>query len=137
MRSTIYVVCARIDDAGELIPDSERTYRIDRIDSARRIEHIVFEIPAGFDVNAFRKLPFQIGPSAIDCTFSIPEQLSGSFPALTCGKGSFEEDGLIWHIDAADLDSAAAWAIAYGIRPLAPEELVSAWRARLSEVAHG
>ena len=139
VRSTLYVVCALVDVNGNLLPKSERTYRIDRIDDVRRIDSISFEIPADFDVNSFRKLPFQIGEGSIPCTFSVPGWATGTIMAAAWGKGSFtstDDDCTIWEIDAADVDAAAAWAIAYGIRPLAPEELVRSWKARLEEAAH-
>lgn len=140
IRSTLYVVCALIDEEGALRAGSERTYRIDRIARARRIDHVAFEIPEDFDVNAFRKLPFQIGSASIPCSFFVPAELSASLSVASFGKGTLSpaDSGEVWEIEAADLDAAAAWAIAYGIRPLAPEGLVAAWRARLVEaVRHG
>lgn len=140
IRSTLYVVCSLIDENGTLAAGSERTYRLDRISRAQRLDHIAFEIPGDFDADSFRKLPFQIGPASIACSFSIPIELCGALSVASYGKGTFTRTGTgtIWEIEAADLDAAAAWAIAYGIRPLAPEALVAAWRARLQEaMRHG
>ena len=139
LRSVLYVVCARIDADGTLVPGSERTYRVDRISSAKRLERLSFEVPASFDVRAFRKLPFQMGSEAIACAFFVPEAVSSQVAAASYGKGTFlpAEGGTLWQVDAASLDDAAAWAIAFGIRPTAPQELISAWRARLEEAAHG
>ena len=138
LRSVLYVVCATVDDNGNLLPKSERTYRIDRIEKAKLVPRISFEIPRDFDVNAFRRLPFQIGDASVPCTFFVPDQLVGSVAASTFSKGVFSgtDGGVRWDIDAADIDAAAAWAIAAGVRPLQPEELVCAWRARLGEAAH-
>lgn len=139
LRSVLYVVCAIVGDDGELVPRSERTFRIDRISSARKAERLHYDMPAGFDVNDFRKLPFQIGDDELSCSFLVPDDLAGAVSAASYGKGTLSpaEGGMVWTIDAASVDDAAAWAIAYGIRPLEPEALVDAWRARLEEVLHG
>jgi aconitate hydratase len=100
---------------------------------------LTVEMPASFDVNDFRKLPFQIGDDELSCSFLVPDDLAGAVSAASYGKGTLSpaEGGMVWTIDAANVDDAAAWAIAYGIRPLEPEALVEAWRARLEEVLHG
>ena len=140
VRTILYVVCATVDDAGELVAGSERTYRIDRIQRAQRVDHVAFEIPDGFDLGFFRKLPFQIGPTVATCTFSIPERSLRPFQRVRCGKGALSpaDDGMVWEVEASDIDAAAGWAIANGIAPLSPEWLVDAWRARLEEaMLHG
>ena len=140
VRSILYVVCATVDDAGELVAGSERTYRIDRIQRAQRVDHVAFEIPEGFDLGFFRKLPFQIGPTVATCAFSIPEKLVEPFQRVRCGKGVLSpvDGGMVWEVEASDIGAAASWAIANGIAPLSPEGLVDAWRARLEgAMLHG
>lgn len=136
LRSKLYVVCAPVDNDGNVDAGAAHTYRIDRIESAKRVGSICYEMPDGFDVSAFKKLPFQIGDEAVACTFFIPEELGAALSPTIFGKGSLSpaSGGSNWEVEAACLDDAAAWAIANGIRPLAPEGLVSAWRARLKEV---
>ncbi len=139
VRSVLYVVCAKVDDSDELVSGAYRTYRVDRIADAKRLERIGFDVPDDFNVNDYRKLPFQIGSDAVPCTFSVPDDVAASIRTVAGNKGTFSQaDGrLVWQIDAADIDDAAAWAIAYGIIPLEPAELVSAWRARLEEACRG
>lgn len=139
LRSTLYVVGARYLEDGSLDDKNLRTYRMDRIESASPVPSVRFEVPEGFDVNEFRKLPFQIGAESVACTFFVPERLAEALRAASYGKGRFEdaEAGSLWHVDAANLDDAAAWAIAYGIAPVSPAELVSCWRTRLEEASRG
>ena len=136
LRSKLYVVCAPVDNDGNVDAGAAHTYRIDRIESAKRVGSICYEMPDGFDVSAFKKLPFQIGDEAVACTFFIPEELGAALSPTIFGKGSLSpaSGGSNWEVEAACVYDAAAWAIANGIRPLAPEGLVSAWRARLEEV---
>jgi len=139
LRSVLYVVCAPVDDGGNVAAESARTYRVDRIEDAKRVARISYEIPESFDVNGYKKLPFQIGDERFTAAFHVPEDRAEPLEAEMQGRGSLRpaEHGRTWAVEAADLEGAAAWAIAYGIRPLDPPELAHAWRRRLEEVLHG
>ena len=59
-------------------------------------------------------------------------------PALWQTISSFEQvgSGTVWAVDVSDVSAAASWAVAMGIRPIAPEPLVAAWRGILEGVTH-
>ena len=134
-----------------VIEGSAHTYRIDRVRRASKVVGPSFEIPEDFDVRDWQKLPFQIGPVTCDGVFAVPVQAAQEFSKVTLGKGTFLEPddtlganevattshspaSLLWRIEISSLDDAASWAIAEDITPIAPSELVSAWRSKLKGV---
>lgn len=137
---------AALDDAsGEV-----RTFRIDRIARAGALRGS-YRIPAGFDVRNRLFLPFDLADAdtpEVLATFSFPaERTAAELAAITLGRGELTQQaepapGWTWHIGVRNVDAAASFALAHardGIRPVAPQELVSAWRARVAQVvsAHG
>lgn len=108
--------------------DRMRTLRLDRVASARETRQS-FEVPEGFDIDDHRLLPFQIGPCDTDAVFLVPDV---GLPAETLGKGVVREDPatgeLVWSVPACDMRDAACWAVAQGLKPVSPAELVDAWK---------
>ena len=138
LRGKHYMVAPRVDESGTPEPGSMRTYLIDRVKSAKALDKIRFEVPDDFDVADWRKLPFQLGPTVCTCEFVVPDEVLDELRRSSYGRGSLEarQDGHVWTVEASSVSDAAAWAIAHGIRPQAPEQLVCAWRRALEEVAH-
>lgn len=137
LRGRLYMVAPRIDQDGTLEPDSMRVYLIDRVRGAKALDKVRFEVPDDFDVADWRKLPFQIGPTVCTCEFLVPEGALDELRRAALGRGVLDEGprGTTWFVETSSVEDAAAWAIAHGIRPVAPEELVIAWRSALGEVA--
>lgn len=136
LRGHTYFVAPEVDAAG--IPTGEpHTWRDDRFCRVDEVAGTSYRIPEDFDVEDFRKLPFQIGPDTFEATFRVPPTASEEGLAAT---GSYGETGtdargrMIWTVAAADLTAAAHWAVAVGLVPVDPGDLVDAWRGILSEV---
>ena len=121
-RDYTYLVCSA---SGPKDGDGIRTLRCDRMSHCRKTRKS-FTPPADFDVNEYRLLPFQMGPTIARCTFSVPEGTAASLIETTLGKGRLYKSGnqLLWEVDVSSFDDAAAWAIAHGLSPEAPAELV-------------
>lgn len=128
-RAYTYLVCSTDLSLGA---DGIRTLRCDRMSHASKIA-ATFEMPADFDVNEYRLLPFQMGPSIARCTFALPKSTRALLVETTLGKGTLytSDDQLLWDVDVSNFDDAAAWAIAHGLTPMEPGELVERWRERL------
>ncbi len=111
--------------------DRMRTLRLDRVLRARETKQ-GFAVPDGFDVDEYRRLPFQIGSCSAEVSFFVP---TDGLPAETLGKGIVREDDgtgrLVWSVPASSIEDAACWAVAQGLAPAAPAELVDAWRGCL------
>ena len=129
LRGHTYLVCGTNGscDKGDI-----RTLRTDRMSHARRTND-AFDYPADFDVNDYRLLPFQLGAPVAKCTFRIPDGANSRLVEVTLGEGHIhgDESGTLWDVSASDLDDAAAWAIAHGLVPVAPAELVGCWKRLL------
>ena len=128
-RDHSYLVC---NTSPELDPDGIRTLRCDRMSHARK-RNESFTPPHGFDLNEYRLLPFQMGRTIACATFELPESTLALLLETTLGKGELyrEDNRLFWNVDISNFDDAAAWAIAHGLHPAQPAELVSAWRGLL------
>jgi len=111
-----YMVAVRTD-MGEDAPP--HTYNLERLHALKEIPGSHYELPADFDVRDFERLPFQLGETRFEATFVDP---------VTSEVRSHE---------GADADVAAAWAIAEGLVPTGPEEVVTSWRERLLAFASG
>ncbi len=142
MRGHLYMVAASVDEAAQVIDGSTRTYRIDRVRRATEDPSVPFVVPEDFDVRDWRKLPFQLGAMSCEAVFTVPKQAVAEFSQAARGKGTFEcvadTRGIVtWRVEVSSVGDAASWAIAEDVTPLSPPELVSAWRSKLEEVAHG
>lgn len=129
LRGHLYVVAPRIEQDGSVVPDSVRTYRLDRIEDAKT-QAVEFRVPADFDVADYRKLPFQMGKAVCQGRFSVPEKAQAEVERA-CGEGLVNGELVA---DVASLTDAAAWAISVGVRPVQPKELVDTWKAQLEGV---
>ena len=129
LRGHTYLVC---DGDGTMTPEGIRTLRCDRMSHARKTGD-TYDIPADFDVNDYRLLPFQLGKPVAECTFRVPAGTSSQLVEITLGEGRIHEsEGVTrWEVEASDLDGAASWAIAHELVPESPAELVSGWRRLL------
>ena len=151
MRGHLYMVAPSIDERGIAVKGSAHTYRIDRVRRTSRNAGLSFEIPEDFDVRDWQKLPFQLGPVTCAGVFAIPAESAHEFSQVTLGKGTlFEPDdtsgtkantdnghspaSLLWRVEISSVEDAASWAIAEDATPIAPPELVSAWRSKLEGV---
>lgn len=165
MRGHLYLVAPSVGEAGEVIDGSTRTYRIDRVGRATEVPSTHFEVPEDFDVRDWQKLPFQIGPTVCEAAFSIPACADQETIRATQGRGTLEREPLetssavpneraaertpanefpgapsrtTWLVAVSNVEDAASWAIAEGLTPLSPPELVEVWRTKLEEVvSHG
>ena len=131
-----YVVAARIDDDGSLVPDSIRTYAASRLEKVIPKQHPSFEIPDDFYVDEYIRLPFQIGPTIYEASFLVPADAEHELRAIARGKGSFAKDGdrLVWTVDVSSEAQAAAFAISMSVLPMSPASLVCTWKEVLEEV---
>lgn len=138
-RDALYVVAARLSENSEAVPDSIRTYRVDRFGTMTAESTLHFEVPADFSVQDWRRLPFQMGDTLFTGQFSVPSERISDLRRDSLGCGTFGEknDTTTWSVDVADTDAAASWAVSQGIRPLAPTELVNAWKQLLGGACHG
>ena len=144
-RDRLYVVAQKLSGDGEPIADGMRTYRVERIKKATELASVGFEVPQDFCVADWRRLPFQMGTTLFRGTFEAAPECEAEIRRQVGNAGTVfspdEKKGqslLLIEADVADATDAAAWAISVGARPVAPQELVDAWRAQLEGViAHG
>ena len=129
-RERLYVVGPQLQKDGEVVPDSMRTYRMDRVASAK-LSQTRFEVPLDFDVADYRKLPFQMGAAVCEGRFEVPASARAAVRGAGAALGE-NDDELVAAV--SDLQDAAAWAISVGARPVAPPELVDTWKAQLEGV---
>lgn len=136
LRGTRYLVAGRLTDNDQLVEGGERTYRVDRFSSVRRLTGVRVCVPRDFCVEDWRRLPFQMGPEQAEVVFEVPAAREADLRRAAGGQGTFErrDDALVWRVGASSLGDAASWAVSAGIRPVEPEGLVAAWRALLEGV---
>ena len=137
LRGCLYLVAARLDDAGSPVEGGIRTYRVDRFMDVRPLEDVRFSVPEDFSVEDWRKLPFQMGPTALVARLSVGQDREGDLRRAAGSQGTFARAGgsLVWTVAVSDAAAAARWAVAMGVRPLGPDELVSLWRGVLEGVS--
>lgn len=138
-RNKGYVVGDFLDDDGA----ARRTLRLDRVAQARPTAR-AFRAPEDFCIDDYLLLPFQIGKTTCRAAFLVPGQQQEALRAASLGKGRFRRSGdngaegnLTWSVEVSSVDDAACWAVAQGIAPLSPSELVDAWRACLDSSLKG
>lgn len=142
MRGHLYLVAPTIDNTGSVVQGSSRTYRIERVQRASIAVGVHFDIPEDFDVRDWQKLPFQLGPLSYEGVFAVPANEVREFLQDTRGKGTLRKpadnhkgrEATTWRVEVSSIEDAASWAIAEGITPLSPPELVAAWRTKLEGV---
>lgn len=132
-----YVVGDFIEEGEDGAALRRRTLRLDRIESARETTQAAV-VPAGFDIADYLLLPFQIGPTTCTARFFVPESRREalSTSCLRSGAVANGKKDVEWTVDVSDVDDAARWAVAQGIRPLEPSELVESWEKCLKEACH-
>lgn len=130
-----YLVAETVDEDGRVREGTMRTYRVDRFGAAEEAAGLPAPIPPGFSVDDWVRLPFQMGPEAWSLELEVPADRADALAEAARGQGEVTDDqgALVWRVGASDLDAAARWAVAQGIRPLAPRELVDAWGRILRE----
>ena len=132
LRGHVYCVAARVEDGAVSAPP--HVYRVDRMADAEPVPKVTYTIPGDFSVEDYVVLPFQIGPSRGDATFVVPSERAADVVRAARGRGSWEDAApLRWTVPYSDLGAAATWAIAEGIRPVAPEALVRKYERLLEE----
>ena len=121
---------------GDFIEEGEDGAALRR-ESARETTQAAV-VPAGFDIADYLLLPFQIGPTTCTARFFVPESRREalSTSCLRSGAVANGKKGAEWTVDVSDVDDAARWAVAQGIRPLEPSELVESWKKCLKEACH-
>lgn len=133
-RSHIYFVAADLDE--NFAPCAQpHSFRDDRFKKVQVLHHEHYEIPAGFDATTWRKLPFQIGELRHTIQLLVDKNAGedAQQAAKTYGNSVKDEQGVLWTVEAADLEAAARWSIAEGITPQQPAELVAIWKRLLEE----
>lgn len=132
-----YVVGDFIEEDEDGAAHRRRTLRLDRIESARETTQAAV-VPEGFNIADYLLLPFQIGPTTCTARFFVPENRREalSTSCLRSGAVANGKKGTEWTVDVSDVDDAARWAVAQGIRPLEPSELVESWEKCLKEACH-
>ena len=136
MRGSLYMV-APLVSGGSVVDGSVRVYNVSRVDAASEEPKTRFSVPQDFSVDDYRRLPFQFGPTTCVATFEAPASSIQEVEGLSFGRGRCVTDGnaVVWTVDVSDVGDAASWAIASGVRPTAPRELVDEWRTRLEKVS--
>lgn len=140
LRNNTYAVAVSITTDGSVLPNSIRTYRLDRFVKMKEDERISYVIPSDFCIEDYEVLPFQLGPTLYDAMFVVDKTDVPRLRSLTRGRGTLAQVAhqFEWTVPVSDEMDAAAWAIDAGIRPLSPSSLVSAWKSLLRGVlSHG
>ncbi|WP_298578552.1 YafY family protein [uncultured Olegusella sp.] len=135
LRGHIYFVAADLDE--DLAPTAAEPhiFRDDRFLKVHELRNKTYDIPHNFNVAKWRKLPFQIGNKSfeIQLLFGSAAGEEALRTAQNYGTYTSTERGLVWTVEAADLEAAARWSIAEGLIPQQPSELVSCWKTLLKE----
>ena len=132
IRGSLYLVAPRVEE-GVVVNGSTRVYNVARVSGVREVTSVSFSVPSDFSIESYRQLPFQLGPVACEATFEVPVVEISEIERLSMGRGRFSmgEKDVTWTVDASNVGDAASWAIANGLRPIAPKELVDEGSARL------
>ncbi len=111
--------------------DGMREFRLDRMNSLSFSRDTSPFERHPFDLDEWRKLPFQFGGGHIAADVLIEGTSENRARQLTLDFGSLEaRDGsYLWHIDAADAKALARWCIEMGpgVTPIAPPEARAAY----------
>lgn len=132
LHNKTYLVAAKLED-NRITAGKPHTYVVERIQRFRELPRVSFEIPADFDVRDYILLPFQIGPTLYEAQISVPQSRKKDLLSRLADRVTFEvtAEGFGIRTMVSDEDTAAAWCIAEGLKPITPPSLVRAWRTRL------
>lgn len=138
LRGTAYFVAAPVDDDGTVDAGEKslRTFNSERVVKATEVASIRYEIPSDFYVDDHIRLPFQIGDTIARGVFLVPERsVSEVRSEVRAGGRIVSYDGqTVLLANVSCLRDAAAWAVAHGVVPMAPNELRQEWKRVLEEV---
>lgn len=136
LRGALYLVAVHADEKDAWPSSNIRNYRLDRIDGVTETR-ASYAIPNDFAVADHIMLPFQLSDPLVPASFSVPEKIELEVRHDAMGHGTFSHEpvadgmALVWRVNVGSTHDAAAWAVAEGITPLEPAELVAAWRSCL------
>lgn len=138
LREHLYFVTCPISEDG-LDGSLIRNLRSDRVLTASLVKGLAYEIPEDFCVDDHIRLPFQMGTSLCQGAFLVPDALEGEVRTEVKAAGTItrKEGHLVLEADVADPRAAATWAIAAGVTPLSPTEVVEDFRSILEGVHDG
>lgn len=133
----IYVVGLRVKTGA---PDEVRTFNLERVTDAQisDVPKGSYEIPEDFDIEVFRKLPFEIGSEApFSATFYFQRGVKDNLDSSIKRRSTFVThqggSGEVTFNEVRNVDEAARWAIRNRAIPLNPPELVERWESILEE----
>jgi len=137
LRGHTYFVASRVEGDGTLVPDSIRTYRLDRFEKAREIPRITYRIPLDFSVNDFERLPFQMGDTRDVARIILDEPINKQVSRAVSIHGTIvdTEGSRIWEVPYSDVWMLASWTIGSGLRLLGPDEAIRTRRDLLAQAA--
>ena len=130
LREHTYFVASRIERDGTLVPDSIRTYRLDRIAKTQEVKpHISYQVPLDFSIHDYERLPFQMGDELGVASLYVGDNPERDVARAMAIQGSItgEGDAQLWHVSYSDLQGLASWCVGCDVTPADPPELVEAW----------
>ena len=139
LRGRTYFVASRVKQNGTLVPDSVRTYRLDRFVRVRELNGVSYHVPADFSVSDYERLPFQMGDSEGEALIKVTGNEGRGVTRAMANHGKVVERAgrRCWEVPYSSLEGLAAWCIAAGTMPLSPAALVEAREAALQAAAQG
>ena len=112
-----------------------RTYNLSRATSVKvREGDDHYEVPADFDINDWRLLPFEIGDDHVEAVLYAGRDAVKAFKKSGPKSGTIQSrqgGACVWTGIVKDVDAAAKWCVEQGVWPLEPTELVDSWRGLL------
>ena len=130
LRDHTYFVASRIEPDGTLVPNSLRTYRLDRFTHvAATRPTISYEIPQDFSVRDYIRLPFQIGATVGVAHLDLGDAASNEAWRAADMAGHVTKS--MWEVPYSSPQALAAWCIANNVTPYAPSELVGTYQDAL------
>lgn len=112
-----------------------RTYNLSRATSVKvREGDDHYEVPADFDINDWRLLPFEIGDDHVEAVLYAGRDAVKAFKQSGPKSGTIQSrqgGACVWTGIVKDVNAAAKWCVEQGVWPLEPAELVDSWRGLL------
>lgn len=117
--------------------DALRTLNLRRAAQARvRSDQGHYDVPADFDINDYRLLPFELGDeSPMRARIYVSRACAPAFREQARKRGDQrpKQGGAIdWEIDVRNTQACASWCIEVGALPVGPAALVEAWEKLLT-----